>query len=136
MNLKKYTFIFEQIIFILLVNYLILIQEQFIFKTHWLPTFAFALLFFHVGTFSTLYVTITSKEWSREKEELLFDCNIFIYLTFVGLLLYHNCHVKTSNLPMYYAMGIYILINAILFLFETLKSYKKYRSIVPLGVKN
>ena len=126
MKTKKIKFISEQILFILLFNYLIVIDSGFIYKTHWLPTFVFALLFFHAGTFATLYATITSKAFSKEKEQLLFNFNLFIYLSFIGLLLYYNCQVATNNLVINYCLGLYMLVNAIIFLFETYSSYKKY----------
>lgn len=122
----KTKFIIEQILFILLINYLILIDSGFIYKTHWLPTFAFAMVFFHAGTFLSLYATITSKVFTKEKEQLLFSFNFFIYLIFIGLLLYHNCQVKTNELMLNYGLGLYMLINAIIFLFEIKASYKKY----------
>lgn len=134
MKTKKVKFIIAQILFILLINYLILIDEGFIYKTHWLPTFAFAILFFHVGAFSTIYLAITSKLFTNEKEQFLFDFSAFIYLTFIGLLLYHNCQVKTSDLLINYCLGLYILMNAVYFLFETHNSYKKYRTTLSINL--
>ncbi|MCF8423842.1 MAG: hypothetical protein K9H41_05825 [Bacteroidia bacterium] len=126
MKRKKAFFIIEQIVIILLINYLILIESGFIYKTHWLSTFAFAIIFFHLGTFMSLYATITAKIFTKEKEQFIFNFNFFVYLSFLGLILYHNCHVATNDLVINYCFGLYMLANAIIFLFETYFSYKKY----------
>jgi hypothetical protein len=126
MKRKKAFFIIEQIVIILLINYLILIESGFIYKTHWLSTFAFAIIFFHLGTFMSLYATITAKIFTKEKEQFIFNFNFFVYLSFLGLILYHNCHVATNDLVINYCCCLYMLANAIIFLFETYFSYKKY----------
>jgi hypothetical protein len=97
MKRKKAFFILEQILLILFINCLFLIEDDFIYKTHWLPSFAFAIVFFHLGTFMSLYATITSKTFTKEKEQVIFNFNFFIYLSFIGLLLYHNCLVATNT---------------------------------------
>jgi hypothetical protein len=56
MKKQKVKFIITQLLFILIINYLILIDSGFIFKTHWRPTFIFALTYYHVGTFITLNI--------------------------------------------------------------------------------
>jgi hypothetical protein len=134
MKNKKTKFIIEQIIVIVLLNYSFLIVDGFIYKTHWLPTFAFAVLFFNAGTFTTLYATIRSKLLTKEKAQLLFDLNIFIYLSFIGLLIYHDCHVATNNMIFNYWLGIYILINVIIFLFESYSSYKNYKASLSTNI--
>jgi hypothetical protein len=126
MKRKKASYIIEQIVIILLINYFFLIETGFIYKTHWLPTFAFAMVFFHAGTFLSLFVTIKSNVFTIEKEQLLFSFNFFIYLIFLGLLLYQNCLVQTNDLITYYCVCLYILFNAILFVFEIKACYKKY----------
>jgi hypothetical protein len=126
MKRKKTSLIIEQILIILLINYLILIESGFIYKTHWLPTFAFAIVFFHLGTFTSLYATITAKTFTKEKEQFIFNFNFFVYLSFLGLILYHNCNVATNDLVINFCFGLYMLANSIIFLFETYFSYKKY----------
>lgn len=133
MKHKKAFFILEQILLMFAINYLFLFEDGFIYKTHWLPSFAFAIVFFHLGTFMSLYATITSKTFTKEKEQLIFNFNFFIYLSFIGLLLYHNCQVATNNLAINYYFGLYMLANAIIFLFETHSSYKKYTATLIIN---
>ena len=133
MKRKKASFIIEQIVIILLINYFFLIESGFIYKTHWLPTFAFAILFFHLGTFMSLYATITSKTFTKEKEQFIFYFNFFVYMSFLGLILYHNCNVSTNDLVINYCYGLYMLANSIIFLFETYSSYKKYTASIIIN---
>ena len=126
MKTRKLKFTLQQILMILIINYLILVDEGFIYKTHWLPSFAFAILFFHLGTFSALYATLTSKTFTEEKEQFILNFNFFIYLSFLGLLLYHNCQVATNKLIFNYCFGLFTLTYSIIFLFETYSSYKKH----------
>ena len=133
MKRKKASFIIEQIVIILLINYFFLIESGFIYKTHWLPTFAFAILFFHLGTFMSLYATITSKTFTKEKEQFIFYFNFFVYMSFLGLILYHNCNVSTNDLVINYCYELYMLANSIIFLFETYSSYKKYTASIIIN---
>jgi hypothetical protein len=136
MKTKKTQSIIFQVLIILCINYLILIDEGFIFKTQWKPTFIFALAFFHLGTFSSLYATFISKILSKEKEAFIFNFNMFFYLSFVGLLLYNNCQVQTHNLMGNYSIGLLMLFISIIFLFETVDSYKKYNSSLITNSQN
>lgn len=126
MKRKKAFFILEQILFIIAINYLFLVEDGFIYKTHWLPSFVFAMVFFHLGTFMSLYATITSTVLTKENKQLIHDFNFFVYISFIGLLCFHNCLVNSGNLILNYCLGTYLLMNSIIFLFETYSSYKKY----------
>ena len=126
MKKQKVKFIIAQLLFILIINYLILIDSGFIFKTHWKPTFIFALTYYHLGTFITLYATLISKNLSKEKEDFLFNFNMFFYTSFIGLLLYHNCQIESNNLVTNYSYGLFILFISVILLSETFSSYKKY----------
>jgi hypothetical protein len=136
MKTKKTQSIIFQILIILSINYLILIAEGFIFKTQWKPNFIFALVFFHFGTFSSLYATFISKILLKEKEEFIFNFNMFFYISFVGLLFYHNCQIQTDTLMVNYIVGLFMLFMSIIFLFETVDSYKKYNSSLIINTKN
>lgn len=133
MKTKKIKFIIEQILIILFFNYIFLIDGGFIYKTHWLPTFIFAQAFFHLGVFASLYATIASKEFTKEKYQLILDFNCFIYLSYLGLLFYHNCHVETESLMQNYCFGLYMLTNVTIFIFETYSSYKKYKAALIIN---
>ena len=128
MKRKKAFFILEQIFVIITLDYIFLIGDEFIYKTQWLPSFAIAILFFHLGTFISLYATITSTELTKEAKQLTHDFNFFIYLSFIGLLCFHNCLVNSGNLILNYCLGTYLLMNSVIFLFETHTSYKKYNA--------
>lgn len=132
MKTKKYRFIIEQVLFILFINYLVLFYEGFIYKTHWKSTFIFAMAFFHMGTFGSLYATIISKPLSSEKKEVLFNFNFFIYTGFISLMIYHNCQITSNNLASQYCFGLYMLIFVVAFLVETYRAYKKYKSPVMI----
>jgi predicted neutral ceramidase superfamily lipid hydrolase len=132
MKTKQTTFIIEQILIIVGINYLILISEGFLFKAPWQHTFILALAFFNVGTLISLYLTITDKSFSIMKEIFLFNFNLFIYLSFVSLLIYQNSHVRPhSNFTLSF-LGLLTLFFAAVFLFETVSSYNKYKTVKPL----
>lgn len=128
MKTKQTTFIIEQILIIVGINYLILISEGFLFKAPWQPTFSLALAFFNVGTLSSLYLTFTDKSFSILKEIFLFNFNLFIYLSFVSLLVYHNSQVRAHSNFLHTSLGLLTLFFAVVFLFETVKSYKTYKT--------
>lgn len=127
MKPKKYKLIILQIIAIALVNYLIVFDSGFIYKTHWKPTYIFALAFFHIGTFCSLYASIRCKELTSEKREVIFNYNAFLYLSFLGLLFWHNCQVATDNLALNYGLGLTVLFMAIILLYDTYISFKAYQ---------
>jgi hypothetical protein len=136
MKHKKTFFILEQIIMIAITNYIILFESNFIYKTHWKPTFAFALAFYHIGTFMSLYFTFKIKEFTNEKENVLFTYNMFFLLGFTTLLVYHNLHMVTDNLITTYTIGLTFLMLSIILLFETYNSYYKYKSSININLKN
>lgn len=132
MKTKQNTFIIEQILIILGTNYLILISEGFLFKSPWQPTFILALSFFNIGTLSSLYLTIKAKSFSILKEIFLFNFNLFIYLSFVSLLIYQNSHVRPHSNFTLSSLGLLTLFFAAFFLFETVTSYKTYNTAKQL----
>ncbi len=136
MKKQKVKFIITQLLFILIINYLILIDSGFIFKTHWRPTFIFALTYYHIGTFIILYATFISKPLLKEKEDFLFTFNMFFSTSFIGLLLYHNCQVEPNDLVTNYTFGLFILFISITLLFETVASYKTYKFSLITNSKN
>ena len=127
MKPKKYKLIILQIIAIILVNYLIVIDSGFIYKTHWKPTYIFALAFFHIGTFCSLYASMRCKELTTQKREVIYNYNAFVYLSFLALLFWHNCHVATDNLVFNYSLGLPILFMAVILLYDTYISFKVYQ---------
>ena len=124
MKTNQTTFIIEQILIIVGINYLILINEGFLFKETWQPTFSLALAFFNVGTLISLYLTFTDKSFSILKEIFLFNFNLFIYLSFVSLLICQNSHVISDSNFTISSLGLLTLFFAVVFLFETVTSYK------------
>ena len=128
MKTKQTTFIIEQILIIVGINYLILISEGFLFKAPWRSTFILAFAFFNFGTLISLYLTITDKSFSIMKEIFLFNFNLFIYLSFVSLLIYQNSHVRTHSNFTISSLGLLTLFFAVVFLFETVTSYKTYNT--------
>lgn len=128
MKSKQNTFIIEQILIILGINYLILISEGFLFKSPWQPTFSLALAFFNIGTLSSLYLTIKAKSFSIQKEIFLFNFNLVIYLSFVSLLVYHNYQVRAHSNFLHTSLGLLTFFFAVVFLFDTVASYKTYNT--------
>jgi len=128
MKTKQTTFIIEQILIIVGINYLILISEGFLFRAPWQPTFSLALAFFNVGTLISLYLTFTDNSFSILKEIFLFNFNLFIYLSFVSLLICQNNHVRPQSNFTISSLGLLTLFFAVVFLFETVTSYKTYNT--------
>jgi len=127
MELTRNKFIVTQIVAILCINYLFLVYEHFGELNYWRSSLIFAIAFFHVGTFITLCFTIKSKTYTKEKERLLADFNMVIYMGYITLLLYNNCQIESRHhLLQNYAFGLFTLMGATFYLFETYSSYKKY----------
>jgi hypothetical protein len=135
MKTKQITFLIEQVLIILVVCFLLLIQEGFIYKASWKSTFIFSLAFFHIGTFASLYLTFVSKTWTPKKEGVFQNFNFFVYLGFISLCLYHNCLIQTDHLPFHYFFGLFTLSFSIVFLFETYFSYIKYKTSLFINTK-
>ena len=127
MSSKKRIFLFVQLIAIAVINWLILVQEGFIFRSHWPFTLCFSLFYFHAGSLLTFYVGLQSKIFSKEKANLLGSLNGFILTSFLFLLCFHNCYVKNENTLFYYFLGVFMIFVSILFLFDSRKAYLKYR---------
>jgi hypothetical protein len=126
MELTRNKFIVLQIVAILCINYLFLVYEKFGELHYWRSSLVFSIAFFHIGTFITLYSTITSKTYTKEKERLLADFNGIVYLGYITLLIYNNCQIESSHLLQYYGLGLFTLMATTFYLFETYSSYKKY----------
>ena len=128
MKTTKAKFIIEQILIILLINYFLLVEEHFMERKHWLPSFVFAQIFFHLGVFASLYATIVSKHFTDEKYQLILNFNLFIYSSQLCLLFCHNCLVETNDLIWNYSFGMFMIANVTLFIFEIRSSYKKFKA--------
>jgi hypothetical protein len=126
MKRKKAFFIIPQILTMILINYFSLIEDGFIYKTHWQPSVVFVFVFFHFGTVIALYATIKSITYTKERRQMIHNFNFFIYISYIGLLCFHNCLVVSGDLLFNYCLGIFLLIISVIFLFETYSSYKKY----------
>jgi thiamine transporter ThiT len=124
---NKVSLILEQVIFLGLINYLLLIQEGFIFKDYWLPTFCVSLAYFHLGIFIALYYTLKSKTISIEQYNFLSDYLTFILFGFITFICYHNFHVSSSQLVLNYVLCLCALAFTVVFLYETYSSYKTFQ---------
>lgn len=125
---KKTKFIAEQITFIALVNYLLLFNEGLIYNSYLSANITGALAFFHLGTLSTLLMTIRSKDFSTEKESLLTNVNVFFYLGFITLLLFQKFTKINDQLPLLYAIALILLFLTMNFFLESIRSYHLYRA--------
>ena len=133
MELTRNKFIVIQIVAILCVNYLFLVYEHFGELNYWRSSLTFAIAFFHVGTFITLYFTFKSKTYTKEKQRLLADFNGIVCLGYLTLLTYNNCQIESSHLLQYYSLGLFTLMGATFYLFETYTSYKKYATSLTIN---
>ena len=129
MTKNKILSISQQLLLIALFCYFILIDECFIYRLNWRPSFAFALAFFHIGTLTSLYLTAFSKDFSKEKEDLIFCFNMFVYTGSLALFYYHNCLVETNNLIQNYLFGLLMLSYSLILLFQTYSEYQNLKSI-------
>ncbi len=136
MKRNKILFLLQQILIIASYCYIILYDEGFIFRESMKPTLIFAMAFFHTGTISSFYVTIVSVDFSKQKEEFLFNFNMFIYSGTMTLLMYHNCQMLTTQLIVYYFFGLFTLCYTLYFLLETYNSYIIYKSTQIINPKN
>lgn len=127
MKTSKIKFAAEQLFFILLFNYILLFDSDFIYRENLHPTILFIITFFNMGTFSSLYYTLKTKGLTKEKESVLFSYNCFIYLFFIFLCVLNNCSIKSDSLMTNCFLAICILIITVVFIFETYAAYKAFK---------
>jgi len=138
MKRNKILFLLQQILIMATYCYVILYGdgEGFIFRESMKPTLIFAMAFFHTGTFSSFYATLISLDFSEQKEEVLFNFNMFIYSGTITLLMYHNCQMQTTQLFVYYCFGLFTLFYTLHFFMEAYKNYIIYKSSQLINPKN
>jgi hypothetical protein len=125
MQSKKIKFLLEQVVLLVFTNFLLLFYEGLLFSSALQPYLLFALVFLHLGTISCLYVTMRSTSMPPEKEQVLFQLNLFFYIAFVSLLLFQKCSQESAYLGAYYGIGLFLLSTAFFFLLGAGRSYKK-----------
>ncbi len=64
-----------------------------------------------------------------EKEQVLFQLNLFFYMAFLSLLLLQKCSQESEYLAAYYGIGIFLLSTALYFLLGAGRSYKKLKML-------
>ncbi len=129
MQSKKIKFLLEQVVLLVFTNCLLLFYEGLLYKSALNPFLLFALVFLHLGTISCLYVTMQATSLPPEKEQVLFQLNLFFYLAFVSLLLFQKCSQESEYLAAYYGIGLFLLSTAFFFLFGAGRSYKKLQML-------
>ena len=134
MKNKKTRSIIEQISFISIINFL-MFKEGLLTTTHWGVGITIAFALFHLGTFFTLYVTITSKDISSEKDKLIFNFNFSIYLVFMCLLLLNNFLFESEHLLMNYFLSLFFLFLSTSFISDTRASYIAYKNSLIINRK-
>ncbi len=134
MKNKKTRSIIEQVLFITIINVMIF-NDGWLTTTHWSIGITISFALFHLGTFFTLYKTIASKEFSAEKDKLIFNFNFSIYLVFACLLLLNNFLFASEHLLMNYFLSLFLLFVATSFISDTQASYKEYKNSLVLNPK-
>ncbi len=125
MQSKKIKSLLEQVVLLVFTNCLLLFYEGLLYKSALNPFLLFALVFLHLGTISCLYVTMRSTSLPPEKEQVLFQLNLFFYMAFLSLLLFQKCSQESEYLLAYYGIGLFLLSTAFFFLLGAGRSYKK-----------
>ena len=64
-----------------------------------------------------------------EKEQVLFQLNLFFYMAFVSLLLFQKCSQESAYMAAYYGIGLFLLSTAFFFLLGAGRSYKKLQML-------
>lgn len=127
MKTQKTRSIIEQVLFISIINFL-MFKEGLLTTTHWNAGIIIAFALFHLGTFFSLYVTITSKEISTEKDKLIFNFNFSVYLVFMCALLLNNFLFASEHLLLNYFLALFFLFLSTSFISNTNDSYKEYQN--------
>ena len=128
-EIKKHKLLTEQLTILLLIDFLLLINDEFLFKEKWLPTFTFSILFLHLGFFISFIYVIKSKSVTNTLNKILTDYICCILLGFISLCFIHNCQVKSDNLGYNFILALIMLFMAVWFGFDTLTNYKKINLI-------
>ena len=125
---KKNKFLFVQLINLLGIDYLVLIDEGFLYKEKWLPTFVLAIIILHIGFFTSIYYTFKLRLITDKLYDLITNYIIFIQFAFITLCFLHNCQVKTENLAFNFFGATSMLFLTIIYGFEIWTSYQKHKS--------
>ncbi len=127
MKNKKTRSIIEQVLFITIINVMIF-NDGWLTSTHWSIGITISFALFHLGAFFTLYKTITSKEFSSEKDKLIFNFKISVYLVFMSALLLNNFLFANEHLLLNYFLSLFYLFASTSFISDTRDSYKEYKN--------
>lgn len=132
MKNKKIKSILEQSIFILGINLLLIYDGVLSFK-NWSVMLTIAFSLFHAGTFLSLYHTILSKNYTQQKDELIFHYNFSVYLLMMCLFLLNRFMIAGNHLIWNYFLTLFFLFLLAGFIYNTRSSYVAYKkSIINL----
>ena len=133
MKTTKTKSIIVQLLIILSFNFAFLIgNSNFSINNGFGPELILILAFFHTGAFTSLYITLESKEFTKEKNVVLFKFIFFILFFSLFLVFYLKCQPKTPNALSCYLQGILTLLQSVVLAIETFKSYMRYRATINL----
>lgn len=131
MKTRKTKFLIGQVLMILGVNFVFLVaNKNFNINEGFGSKLIFVLAFFHAGVFTSLYLTLDSKELSQEKYSVLFKFLFSVFFFSLFIVFYFKCQPKTEKALSCYILGILTLLQSIAAAIETYKSYRKYRESI------
>jgi hypothetical protein len=134
MKNKKTISIIEQSIVIIAIN-LLLFYDGLLTTSSWSAGLIIAFTLFHSGAFFALYKTIKSVNYTKQKDELIFNFNFSIYLLFICVLLLNNFLFNNEHLLLNYFLSLFFLFISIGFIVDTRNLYSIYKNN-SLTIKN
>ncbi len=134
MKNKKTISIIEQSIVIIAIN-LLLFYDGHLTSNSWSAGLTIAFTLFHAGVFFALYKTIQSVNYTKQKDELIFNFNFSIYLLFICVLLLNKFLFNSEHLLLNYFLSLFFLFVSIGFIVDTLNLYSTYKND-SLTIKN
>ena len=130
---NKFKLLIEQVIILIFIDGNILYSEGFIYQEKWLSSLVFALMFFHVGLFTSIYFILKSTSISKEVNNLLTTFSFFILFSFLSLLCFHNCQVKTNQLAINFLVALAFLFISVIYFFNVINDYRTFKKQLALN---
>lgn len=119
MTPKRNIFIIQQIIILLIFNYILLFDNSTVNAEMTL----FLMSYFNVALFLNLVYTISAKDYSNQQHALLFSLSLFIYASTLLMVSCNEFNIK----PIYYINILFYSILSIVFAIVSYVNYVQYK---------
>ena len=131
---NKFKLLIEQLVILLIIDCQLLVSEGFIYKEQWLTSFVLAIIFLHLGFFFSIYYSFKSKIISKELNSLITDFICLVLFSFLSLICFHNCQVKSGQLAINFLLAITLLFLSVRWFFYVESDYRTHKKQLALNL--